>query len=95
MPCGRRKSIPPDSLTQLRQQLDRLPHKSPERTAQVVAVAGLYGISTTSVYRALRRFQQPRAAHRADYGKPRVLPQTELERYFETIAEIKPRITNK
>jgi hypothetical protein len=53
---------------------------------QIVAVAELYGVSTTSVYRALRRFQQPRAAHRSDYGKPRVLPQTELERYCELIA---------
>ncbi len=95
MPSGRRKSIPPDSLMQLRQRLDRLPHKSPERTAQVVAVAELYGVSTTSVYRALRRFQQPRAAHRSDYGKPRVLPQTELERYCELIAALKLRTTNK
>ncbi|WP_208116722.1 DDE-type integrase/transposase/recombinase [Burkholderia pseudomallei] len=87
--------MPPDSLMQLRQRLDRLPHKSPERTAQVVAVAELYGVSTTSVYRALRRFQQPRAAHRSDYGKPRVLPQTELERYCELIAALKLRTTNK
>lgn len=95
MPSGRRKSIPPDSLMQLRQRLDRLPHKSPERTAQIVAVAELYGISTTSVYRALRRLQQPRSAHRADYGKPRVLPQTELERYCELVAALKLRTTNK
>jgi hypothetical protein len=81
MPSGRRKAIPPDSLMQLRQRLDRLPHKSPERAAQVAAVAELYGISTTSVYRALHRFQQPHSAHRADYGKPRVLQQAELERY--------------
>ncbi|NPT62588.1 DDE-type integrase/transposase/recombinase [Paraburkholderia sp. 5N] len=95
MPSGRRKAIPPDSLMQLRQRLDRLPHKSPERAAQVAAVAELYGISTTSVYRALHRFQQPHAAHRADYGKPRVLQQIELERYCELIAALKLRTTNK
>ncbi len=83
MPSGRRKSIPPDSLMQLRQRLDRLPHKSPERAAQVAAVADLYGISTTTVYRALHRVQQPRSVHRADHGKPRVLPQAELEHYCE------------
>jgi hypothetical protein len=55
----------------------------------------LYGISTTSVYRALHRFQQPHSAHRADYGKPRVLQQTELERYCELIAALKLRTTNK
>lgn len=62
MPSGRRKAIPPDSLMQLRQRLDRLPHKSPERAAQIAAVAELYGLSATSVYRALRHFQQPHAA---------------------------------
>lgn len=95
MPSGRRKAIPPDSLMQLRQRLDRLPHKSPERAAQVVAVAELYGVSPTSVYRALHRFQQPHSAHRADYSKPRVLQQAELERYCELIAALKLQTTNK
>ena len=35
--------IPADSLLQLRHRLDRLPPKSPERAAQVAAVAQLYG----------------------------------------------------
>lgn len=91
----RRKAIPVDSLLQLRQRLDRLPRKSPERTAQIAAVAELYGISTTTVYRALHAFQKPHAAHRADHGKPRLLPQTELERYCELIAALKLRTTNK
>lgn len=68
-----RKQIPYDSLLQLRQRLDRLPHKSPERAAQVAAMATLYGVSTDSVYRALREFNRPKAAHRADQGRPRVL----------------------
>ncbi|WP_197387928.1 DDE-type integrase/transposase/recombinase [Ralstonia pseudosolanacearum] len=87
--------MPPDSLMQLRQRLDRLPPKSPERAAQIAAVAELYGLSATSVYRALHRVQQPHAAHRADYGKPRVLQQVELERYCELIAALKLRTTNK
>ncbi len=49
MACGRRKEIPPDSLLQLRQRLDRLPRKSPERARQVGAMADLYGISPASV----------------------------------------------
>ena len=36
-----RKVIPVDSLVQLRQRLDRLPPKSPERAAQIAAVAQL------------------------------------------------------
>lgn len=87
--------IPADSLLQLRQRLDRLPRKSSERAAQVAAVAQLYGVSPTTVYRALRTFLKPRAAHRRDRGHPRVLPQTELERYCELIAALKLRTTNK
>ncbi|EOE6651426.1 hypothetical protein MMF06_004704, partial [Enterobacter hormaechei] len=34
---SRRKAIPTDSLLQLRQRLDRLPPKSPERAAQITA----------------------------------------------------------
>lgn len=92
---GRRKTIPVDSLLQLRQRLDRLPRKSPERATQIAAVAGLYGVSATTVYRALHVFQKPHAAHRSDHGKPRLLPQTELERYCELIAALKLRTTNK
>ena len=80
---GKRRVIPVDSLLQLRQRLDRLPRKSPERACQIAAVAELYGISTTTVYRALQLLQKPHAAHRADFGKPRLLPKNELERYCE------------
>jgi hypothetical protein len=90
-----RKVIPVDSLVQLRQRLDRLPPKSPERAAQIAAVAQLYGVSSTTVYRTLRTFLKPRAVHRADRGTPRVLPRAELERYCELIAALKLRTTNK
>lgn len=46
---SRRKTIPADSLLQLRQRLDRLPPKKPERAAQIAAMAQLYGISATTV----------------------------------------------
>lgn len=55
----------------------------------------MYGVSTTTVYRALQAVQKPHAAHRADHGKPRLLPQAELERYCELIAALKLRTTNK
>jgi transposase InsO family protein len=75
--------------------LDRLPPKSPERASQVAAVAYLYGVSSTTVYRALHAFAKPHAAQRADRGKPRILPAAELERYCELIAALKLRTTNK
>lgn len=92
---ARRKTIPVDSLLQLRQRLDHLPRKSPERASQIQAVAGLYGVSASTVYRALQVFQKPHAARRADHGKPRLMPQTDLERYCELIAALKLRTTNK
>ncbi len=91
----RRSPIPADSLLALRQRLDRLPPKSPERSTQVAATAELYGVSTDTVYRGLRAVRKPRAAHRADFGQPRVLPRAELERYCELIAALKLRTTNK
>lgn len=91
----RRSPIPADSLLALRQRLDRLPPKSPERSTQVAATAELYGVSTDTVYRGLRAVRKPRAAHRTDFGKPRVLPKAELERYCELIAALKLRTTNK
>ena len=90
MPSGRRKAIPTDSLMQLRQRLDRLPKKSPERAAQVVAIAELYGVSPSTVYRALNFIHKPHAAHRADHGKPRVLQQAELERYCDCLLYTSP-----
>lgn len=95
MSSGRRKQIPSDSLLHLRQRLDRLPRKSPERTAQVQASAELYGVSASTVYRALKDFLKPRAAHRIDHGTPRLMPKSELERYCELVAALKLRTTNK
>ncbi len=95
MSSGRRKQIPSDSLLLLRQRLDRLPRKSPQRAAQVQAAADLYGLSASTVYRALKDFLKPRAAHRVDHGIPRLMPKAELERYCELVAALKLRTTNK
>jgi hypothetical protein len=86
--------IPVDSLVQLRQRLDRVPPRSPARAAQVAAVAPWYGVSSTTVYRALQAFLNPHAAPRTDRGNPRVLPQPELERSGARIAALTLRTTN-
>ena len=61
----------------------------------MTALAQLYGVSLSTVYRALNHINKPHAAHRADHGKPRVLQKAELERYCELIAALKMRTTNK
>jgi Fe2+ or Zn2+ uptake regulation protein len=38
----------------------------------VAIFANLYGVSPTTVYRALKNFQKPRLVRRADHGKTRV-----------------------
>jgi hypothetical protein len=57
--------------------------------------AALYGVSESSLYRALRERARPKALNRSDRGVPRVLPQPELERYCEVIAALKIRTSNK
>lgn len=91
----RRKTIPVDSLLQLRQRLDHFPKKSQERRIQVEAMADLYGISSATIYRALSSLSRLRNTHRADRGKTRVLSQTELTQYCELVAALKLRTTNK
>ena len=95
MSSSRHKEIPADSLLQLRQRLDHLPRKSPERARQVAEFAELYGVSPTTVYRTLKNLRKPRRTHRADHGKPRVLPMAELESYCALIAAVKLRTTNR
>lgn len=55
----------------------------------------LVHVSATTVYWELKAVQKLHAAHRAEHGKPRLLPQAELERYCELIAALKLRTTNK
>ncbi len=95
MAAMRRKQIPPDSLLALRHRLDGLPRKSPQRAAQVAAIADMYGVSPATVYRALGGFPVPRVIHRADFGRPRALPKAQLERYCELVAAMKLRTTNR
>ena len=68
-----RKVIPADSLVQLRQRLDRLPPKSPERAAQVAAVAQVYGCPRPRCTGRSGRCSNPRSASDGSWH-PRVLP---------------------
>ena len=61
----------------------------------MVALAQLYGVPPSTVYRALNLIHKSHVAHQADHGKPRVLQKTDLERYCELIAALKMRTTNK
>lgn len=83
------------TLLNLRQRLDLLPARCPERKVLVQETASLYGISKDTLYRLLRELPRPKGAHRKDKGKPRKLSQHEMETYCEVIAAFKMRTSNK
>ncbi|MCY7274639.1 MAG: IS481 family transposase [Phormidesmis sp. CAN_BIN44] len=72
-----------------------LPKRCSERRIIVEETAALYGVSTDTLYRALRQRLRPKALTRADSGTPRKLSQLEMEHYCEVIAAFKIRTCNK
>src|SRR6266446_4438144 len=90
-----RKAIPSDALLDLRRRLAPFPPRSAERRQIMQDTATLYGVSETTLYRALRERARPRVVHRADQGSPRVVPTDEMQRYCEVIAAIKLRTSDK
>ena len=90
-----RKTIPAESLVDLRRRLNLLPPRAPERRRIMQETATLYGVSEQTLYRAVQQYSRPRTVSRADRGQPRVLPKAELERYLELIAAVKLRTANR
>ncbi len=91
----KRKQLPADALVDLRRRLADLAPRSAERRLIMQQTAALYGISESSLYRALRDRSRPTALQRADRGVPRILPQSKFERFCEVIAALKIRTSNK
>ncbi len=91
----KRKQLPAEALVDLRRRLADLAPRSAERRVLMQETAALYGISESSLYRALRERARPKALQRADRGVPRILPQAEFERFCEVIAALKIRTSNK
>jgi hypothetical protein len=90
-----KKQIPSETVVDLRRRLNQLPPRSKERRLLVGEIAHLYGVSSDTVYRALRDEMQLSSVRRADRDVPRVIPQAGLERYCEIIAAIKIRTSNR
>ena len=88
------KRLPTEAVVTLRRRLERLAPRDPERSRLLADTARLYGLSRTALYRQLREQGRPRALHRADRGRPRVLPLATLQRYCEIVAALKLRTTN-
>ena len=93
MPRG--GGVPVEALSTLRRRLVGLPARHPERSALMTSVAQLYAVSRATLYRLLRGDRRPKDAHRADRGRPRAMPATDVERWCEIVAAMKVRTTNK
>jgi len=89
------KEIAVEALLSLRQRLDGLPIRCKERRILIEDTAKLYGVSTDTLYRALRNLSCPKSINRSDNGTPRKLSQTEMELYCEIVAAMKIRTSNK
>ena len=93
MPRG--GSVPAEALSVLRRRLVALPARHPERSTLMASTAQLYAVSRATLYRLLRGERRPKDAHRADRGRPRSMPATDIERWCEIVAAMKVRTTNK
>jgi hypothetical protein len=91
----RRKRPSDETLVALRTRLESLPERSADRLALVQNCADLHGVSTDTIYRALREQFRPRALHRRDRGIPRNLSRKEMEHLCEIVAALKLRTTNQ
>lgn len=84
--ADRAKRPPGEALVDLGRRLSLLPPRDPGRTEIVARAAEAYGISISTLYRALREVNRPRSVRRSDHGATRVAPQAEMERYAEAAA---------
>jgi len=89
------KRVPPEAISDLRRRLSALAPRSAERRLLVEETAQLYGVSTDTLYRALRERAVPKPLRRCDHGAPRVMDAKEMERFCEVVAAIKIRTSNK
>ncbi len=86
-----KRKIPNEAIVKLRQKLEQQPPYSSERRELIQETANFYGVSIDTIYRVLRERKSIKSARRIDYGQPRVMPKTTLERYCEVIAALKVR----
>ena len=93
--ANRGKRLPSETLLALRTRLAGLPSRSAARREEVARIADLFGVSPSTVYRALKALYQPKGLRRADRGKPRGLSEQDMVRYCEIIAALKMRTRNK
>jgi hypothetical protein len=89
------KVIPIETLIILQNQLNGLPDRSNKKKMIIKDTATLYGVSESTVYRALSKYSDSKTEKRSDYDCPRILEKDEMRKYCELVAAIKVRTSNK
>jgi hypothetical protein len=89
------KQIPAEALLELRRRLHGLPPRSAERRSVMQEFGALYGVSESTVYRALRTYARPKALRRSDCGSPRIISKRQMVHFCEVIAALQVRTANK
>ena len=86
--------IPTETLMGLRRCLAALPKRDPGRRTEVARIAELFGVSSSTIYRALTSVRHPKGLRRADRGRPRTADAGQMNRYCTIVAALKVRTTN-
>ena len=95
MPRVKRKTIPTDTLLQLKRHIEQLPARNGEKKELIANTARLYGVSESTLYRVLREWPTPKSISRSDAGRPRKISSRQMEHFCELVAALKLRTTNK
>lgn len=89
------KYLADDTLIMLHNKLASLAMRDPERKLIVKEAAELYGVSLSTIYRYLRKYNKLSTTTRTDYNHPRLISYEEMQKYCKLIAALKLRSTNK
>ena len=82
------KCLPIEALMMLHNRLACLSQRNPERRLIVTEAAEFYGVSTATIYRAIRKRQKLKITCRSDYNQSRCMDPHEMRQYCELIAAL-------
>ena len=89
------KCLPNDIIVILHNKLAKLSKRDPKRKLVMQEAAELYGVSISTIYRAVSNYSKLSRVTRADYNHPRTMNFDSIRKYCEVIAALKLRTSNK
>ncbi len=89
------KKIPIDQLVFLFHEMEKYSSRDPIRKALVLNIASSFGVSESTVRRALKSCGCSKEMRRSDYKSPRKMSSIEVKYYCELIAALQYGTTNK